>query len=93
MKLFAHDDSEYDKQLRRVLRELETTEPNSEEYGTLVERLKKLQQMRAEDRPEKLSPNTAALVVTNVLGIVMIVRHEQFNVIVSKALGFVIRPK
>lgn len=93
MKLFAHDESEYDKQLRRLLRELETTEPNSEEYGTLVERLKKFQQMRAEDRPEKLSPNTAALVVTNVLGIVMIVRHEQFNVIVSKALGFVIKPK
>lgn len=93
MKLFAHDESEYDKQLQRLLRELETTEPNSEEYGTLVERLKKFQQMRAEDRPEKLSPNTAALVVTNVLGIVMIVRHEQFNVIVSKALGFVIKPK
>jgi hypothetical protein len=93
MKLFAHDESEYDKQLRRVLRELETTEPNSEEYERLLERLNRLQKMRAEDRPERLSPNTAALVATNILGIVMIVRHEQFNVIVTKALGFVIRPK
>lgn len=91
MKLFAHGESEYDKQVRRMLRELETTDPNSEEYGRIVERLNKLQKMRAEDRPEKLSPNTAALVATNILGIVMIVRHEQFNVIATKALGFVLR--
>lgn len=91
MKLFAHSESEYDKQVTRVLRKLEAVDPDSEDYGRLVERLKKLQQMRAEDRPEKLSPNTAALVATNLVGIVMIIRHEQFNFIASKALGFVLR--
>jgi hypothetical protein len=90
---FSHGESEYDKQVRRILRELETTDPGSEEYGRLVERLNKLQRMRAEDRPERLSPNTAAIVSANLLGIVMIIRHEQLNLITSKALGVLLRLK
>jgi hypothetical protein len=93
MKLFNHDESEYDKQVRRLLRELETTDPGSDQYEKLVERLNKLQKMRAEDRPERLSPNTAALVSANIVGILMIIRHEQVNFIASKALGFVMRLK
>ena len=91
MKLFTHDESEYDKQVRRILKELETSDPGSEEYARLVEQLQKLQKMRAEDRPDRLSPNTAAIVGANILGIVMIIRHEQVNFIASKALGFVLR--
>lgn len=89
--LFPHPDSEYDKQIRRVLHELETTDPNSEQYGTLVERLQKLQKMRAEDRPDRPSSDTLVLAGANLIGLVLIIRHEQFNVITTKALGFVTR--
>lgn len=88
---FAHGESEYDKQVRRLLLELETADPGSDGYARLMEQLTKLQKMRAEDRPERLSPNTAAIVATNIAGIVMVIRHEQFNLIVTKALGLVMR--
>ena len=86
-------ETEYDRPIRRILREMDLHEPNSEEFGTLTERLTKLQKMRSDDRPDPISRNTALQVAANLLGIGIIVRHEQLNVITTKALGFVMKAK
>lgn len=65
----------------------------SEEYGEIVERLSKLHKINQDTRPASVDPNTALTIAANLVGIFMIVRHENLNVITSKALSFVLRPR
>lgn len=69
--------------------ELQVHEVTSEEYATVLERLGKLHKMRQDEKPNRVSPDTAVLAGANILGIMMILRHESLNVITSKALSFV----
>lgn len=39
----------------------------------------------------RISPDTVALVIGNLAGIVLILKYEEMNVITSKALNFVLR--
>lgn len=66
---------------------------DTDEYGTIVERLSKLHKIQDDNTPESISPNTALTVAANLIGIAIIVRHEHLNVITSKALSFVIKPR
>lgn len=75
-----------------VLKELDLHETTSEKYATLIERLSKLQKLKVEERPKRISPDNALIVAANLLGIWWMTRYERENVISSKALGFVIRP-
>ena len=92
-KPFSQPESEYDKQIRRVIRELETSEPGSDQYGKLLDRLQKLQKMRAEDRPDRPSADTLAQVSANLIGMLLIIQYERVHVISTKALGFIPRTK
>lgn len=67
--------------------------PDSEEFGEIVERLSKLHKINQDIRPASVDPNTAVTVAANLVGIFAIIRHEQLNVIASKALSFVLRPR
>ncbi len=45
------------------------------------------------EKPDRVSKETWALIGANIAGIVMIIGHEKFNVIASKALGFVMKSR
>jgi hypothetical protein len=45
------------------------------------------------DRRWKVSPDTAALVLGNLIGILVIVGHERAHVVTSKALNFVMKAR
>jgi hypothetical protein len=81
------------KQINVVLNDMMLHEPTSEEYATLLDRLKVLHKMEEESKPSRVSPDTVVLAVTNILGIAMIIRHEHLNVVTSKALSLVRPPK
>lgn len=71
--------------------------PEEEKYGTIADRLSKLKKLESETRePSRQFPipsgDTVLLALTNLIGIYMIIRHENVNVITSKAVGFVKRP-
>lgn len=82
-----------EKQITRVLEDMTNQDPASEEYGELMERLQKLHKMADDNRPSRVSPDTALLSATNILGIILIIRHEYVNVITSKAQSFVLKPR
>ncbi len=63
-----------------------------EQIATLVEQIVKLEKIR-ETTSRRISPDTLATIGANLLGIAMILKHEQFNVITSKAIGFVSKLK
>jgi tRNA(Glu) U13 pseudouridine synthase TruD len=86
-------ETEYDRPIRRVLREMETVEPKSKEFNDLTDRLQKLQKMRSDDRPDPINRNTILQVAAHLVGMTMIIHYEQLGVITTKALSFVPKAK
>ena len=79
-----------DKAIDNVLEFMGKHEPDSEEYAKAVHNLKELCEARSKKDPQIMSVLTIVIpALTNILGIGMILYHEELNVITSKALGFV----
>jgi hypothetical protein len=82
-----------DEPIARLLTELNTFETDTEEYSKAIEHLERLNRMKAEERRPRVNPDSWAIVAGNLLGILIIVAYEQKHVMVSKGLGFVIKPR
>lgn len=80
-------------QIERTLHKLNELEVGSEEYVKTLDLLSRLYKMKAEEKPDRVSKDTMAIVVANILGILIIVRHEHLNVITSRAMNMVMKPK
>lgn len=72
-----------------ALIEITGRDPSTTEFITSVDQIAKLHKMKVSEKPSALSRDTILLCVTNVAAIILIIRHEEFNNITSKALGFV----
>lgn len=81
-----------DDAIEGLFRDLEPMHPGSEEYDKTLSTIERLLKLK-EKTPYRPSPDTVLLVASNLLGIAMIIRHENMNVITSKALGFVTKPR
>ena len=82
-----------EKEIDYAFEKLRDQTMTSEEYGTVLERFLKMHKLQAEIQPQRVSPDTVVLAVTNLLGIIMIIKHEHVNVISSKAMSFVHKPR
>lgn len=84
---------ELDEAINRVLSRMQYLEPDSEEYGTLVQRLDKLYSMKNSSSNNRISADAMITVGANLLGIILILGYERAHVVTSKALGFVVKSK
>ena len=80
-----------EQEIEEVLKEMGSMHTSDDEYATILERLERLYKLQEKKETCKVSPDTLAVVVGNLLGIVLILKHEELNVVTSKALGFVLR--
>jgi len=78
-----------DLTINRLLVEMESFGPETPEYESLVTRLERLNKVNAETRRPRVSPDTVAIVVGNLVGILLIVAYEQNHVMVSKAMSYI----
>lgn len=85
----------YDESINKVLVELSQYDPNDEEYGQLIKHLGELTRMKNETNTQffGVSPDTLAVITANLIGIVLIIRHEHLNVVTSKAMSLIVKPK
>lgn len=91
---FTNDATEpVDKLIDKVLNEMHTVEVNSEEFVELTTKLRRLYDIKAENRSDPVSRDTLALIAGNLLGILLIVAYEQRHVMTSKGFSQIIRPK
>lgn len=74
-----------------VIEKMRNVEPNTDEYTTMASNLERLYKLKAIDAGKKISPDTMALIVGNIAGLILIMSFEKTNVITTKALGFVLR--
>lgn len=79
--------------LEHILVLLPITQPETDEYAKLLGHAERLHEMLDKPKPTPVSRDTLATIAANLAGILLIIRHEDVNVIASKALGFVIRTR
>lgn len=80
-----------EKAIDDLFTEMNSVNADSEEYAKMADQLVKLYKLKEVDIPRQVSPDTLAVVIGNLLGIVLIVGHERTHVVTSKALGFVMK--
>lgn len=76
-------------ELNRLLDEMDTIDTSSDEYATLMTHLERINKLRTQDRPQRVSRDTLLVVLGNLAGIVVIVFAERTSIVSSKALGFI----
>ena len=91
--MFSSRPSLIDLALERAIREMNRHEIGSAEYAKRLEIVSKLHKMREEEKPSSVSRDTILVVGANLLGIFVIVLHENVNVIASKALNLIMKPR
>lgn len=92
MELFHKKKSKLDEPINKVLHEMDNG-PYDENYQTHLAYLERLMKLQSEERGSRISGDTLAVVVGNLLGILTIVAYEQKHVMVSKGLGLILRSK
>jgi hypothetical protein len=82
-----------DEAIGDLLAYMKKHEPDSLEYGKAADNLIILCDARSKKPSRLIEYDTIALVLSNIVGILLILNYEQLHPIVSKALGFVARSR
>jgi hypothetical protein len=80
-----------EEEYMRILAVLPLHQADSQEYAKLLGSAERIHGLMDVRKPSPVSRETLLTVGANILGILLIIKHEDVNVITSKALGFVIR--
>ena len=67
--------------------------PTSDEYDKILDRVTRLHKVKQEESAPSVSRDTLALIAANLVGIGLIITHEHTNVIATKAMSLVLKPK
>ena len=75
-------------------KEMASINSDSDEYAKQNKQLSELIVTRSKVKNEsKISPETWAVIIANLAGIVLIMNHERMHALTSKAVGTLIKPR
>lgn len=80
-----------DKEIEDCFSELDELEASTEEYTRCADNLRRLLEMREGKKVLKVSPDVIATLVANSVWILLILKYEESDSILSKAFGFVLK--
>lgn len=80
-----------DIEIAEVTRSLIGVSPASDEYVRIASSLEQLYKIRNLTVENRIKMDTIAMIGANLLGIVLILKYEEFDVISSKAMSFVMK--
>lgn len=89
----SSDWTPFDDALDRAIRDLNHHDVGSPEYTKTLNVVSQLSEMRLKQKPSPVSRDTLVIAGTNLLGIILIIKHEYLNVITSRAMSLVIKPR
>jgi len=94
LKPTLRDTSDLDAALKSAFEDLKAHDADSEQYAKTLTQIERLSALRFPKKESKGITADALLgVVSNLLGIGLILGYEKANVITTKALGFVTKYK
>lgn len=92
-----HEDTDLEKLITKHIESMDGLGSETEDYTAQAANLKVLMEVRQlEDqieKPSRPSADTLALIAGNLAGIALILSFEKANVITSKGLSFIMKPK
>lgn len=93
MKLFTMKEkkSKLEMRIEEALDRMEHEPCNSEDYEKMAKNVETLYKASSYEKPKGVSPDTIAVIAANLLGIMLILHHEQLHVISTKAFGMILR--
>ena len=80
-------------ELERAIVHLKTEQVYVEDYKKTLNVVERLHAMMDKGKPSRVSKDAMLTVAANLVGIILIIKHENVNVITSRALNFVMRPR
>mgnify|MGYP003591950604 CR=1 FL=1 len=86
---FKNTSLTFEDAIERLLLEMNEYDPDSDTYQNALASLERVSRVKCETKKTRVSADTIALVLGNLLGILIIVGYEQTHVITSKGLGFI----
>lgn len=89
--IFKKEKTMLEKEIEEVLLDMKNMYVDSDEYEVALNHLSTLYEIKSKEKKWNVSPDTMAIVAGNLLGIILILKHEELNVITSKAMNFVIK--
>lgn len=94
-KLKSNEEKLLDIEIGSMVRQLQSyhASHDDKEYDRIVTQLERLYKLKEMEKPQRVSPDTWALIGANLLGIALIMTHEFTHPITTKALNFAIKPK
>ena len=82
-----------DEAIDDLLSELKPLTGDDPVYAKTVEQLVKLHELKLNEKPEFVKPDTLALIAANVIVTLLVLNYEQKNVITSKFQNFISKTK
>jgi hypothetical protein len=86
-------ESDLDLAINRAVRDLKNHNLGSEPYLTALQMATELTKLKKEQKSSAISKDTLAVVGGNLLGIFMVIKHESVNVVTSRAMSLLLKPK
>lgn len=90
--IFDKEPSLLDKVIRSAEIELVGTPVDSDKYEIRLERLTKLYKLK-NDKSSRVSPDTIVMAVTNIVGILMVIKAEHVGIITTRAINMISKTK
>jgi hypothetical protein len=81
--------SNLDKAIDELYTQMDDVTGDSQEYASMADQLVKLHALKMNESSRRVSPDTRANIIANLLGILIIVTHERVHIVTTKALGFI----
>jgi len=67
--------------------------PHEDDYAKAVDQIQKLHKLKEAEKPLTVSPDALVSAAATIASIMLIIKHEEFNAIATKAIGFVPKPR
>lgn len=82
-----------EKEIDAAIASMAELSADSDEYAKIARNVEMLCKAKSYEKKSFVSPDTVIAVVANLLGIGLVIGYEQANVIRTKAMGMIIRPR
>jgi len=93
MQVFRQRKNVIDEEVERVVGIMKEVNPDQDSYGVMAGNLVKLSQARSENARRDIDPNVVMTVAANLVGILIILKYEKFDILTSKAISMIVKPR
>lgn len=92
MNISTRQPTKLDEAIDAATAELATLKTTDPDYQKTLDRVKELYALKEKNSPKRVSPDTLAVVLGNLAGIIWITQHERVHVVASKAFNLLLKP-